>query len=189
MEVSSSSSSPEQQTSEHYGITLMKPHYTNGATTSQSILSNIPEILINYLPSYPLLVNQMHPAPCNQGWILRKMARAHRENHLKYHPESDITAKGHLDQNTQLPEAAASANVTTLSTKERDNTNELLLHIFDLTEKHYSDLTGKFLVQSDRGNNYILAAYHYDANDILTTPLKNRTWTCILNGIKKFITN
>ena len=34
----------------------------------------------------------------------------------------------------------------------------------------YSDLTRNFLLQSDRGNNYILVAYHYDANNILTTP-------------------
>ena len=28
-------------------------------------------------------------------------------------------------------------------------------------------------------------AYHYDANNILTTPLKNRTGPCILSGMKK----
>ena len=40
-------------------------------------------------------------------------------------------------------------------------------------------------MQSDRGNNYILVAYHYDAKDILITPLKNRTGPCILSGITK----
>ena len=40
-------------------------------------------------------------------------------------------------------------------------------------------------MQSYRGNNYILVAYHYDANDILITPLKNITVPCILNGITK----
>ena len=48
-----------------------------------------------------------------------------------------------------------------------------------------SDLTGKFPVQSDIGNTYILVAYHYDTNNIFTTPLKNRTGPCILNGITK----
>ena len=38
-------------------------------------------------------------------------------------------------------------------------------------------------MQSDGGNNYILVAYHYDANNILTTPLKNRIVPCILSGI------
>ena len=40
-------------------------------------------------------------------------------------------------------------------------------------------------MQSDRGNNYILVAYHYDANNILTTLLKNRTGPCILGGTTK----
>ena len=40
-------------------------------------------------------------------------------------------------------------------------------------------------MQLDRGNNYILEAYHYDDNNILTTPLKNRTGTCVLSGITK----
>ena len=39
----------------------------------------------------------------------------------------------------------------------------------------YTDLTGRFPVQSSRGNNYILVAYHPDANAILVAPLKNRT--------------
>ena len=41
-------------------------------------------------------------------------------------------------------------------------------------------------MQSDRGNNHILVDYHYDANNILTTPLKNITGPCILNSIPNF---
>ena len=40
-------------------------------------------------------------------------------------------------------------------------------------------------MQSDRGNNYILVAYRYDANNILAKPLKKRTGTCIISGITK----
>ena len=40
-------------------------------------------------------------------------------------------------------------------------------------------------MQSDRVDNYILVAYHYDDNNILTTPLRNRTGPCILSGITK----
>ena len=57
---------------------------------------------------------------------------------------------------------AGSANVTPLSTKTGDNTSELILQIFEITEHFYSDLTGKLTVQSDRGNNFILVAYHYE---------------------------
>ena len=51
--------------------------------------------------------------------------------------------------------------------------------------KKYSDLSGKFLIPSDRRNNYILVAYHYDVNNILTKQLNNRTLPCIINGITK----
>ena len=77
------------------------------------------------------------------------------------------------------------ANLTSLSTKAGDDTSEVLLQLFDPTERNYSDLTGKFPVQSDRGNSYILVDYHYDANRILTTPLKNIASTFILSGINK----
>ena len=40
-------------------------------------------------------------------------------------------------------------------------------------------------MQSDRGYNYIFLAYNYDANNIITTPLKNITGPCILSGITK----
>ena len=81
--------------------------------------------------------------------------------------------------------AEAAANVKHLATKAGENTSEVLLRLFDPTEKIYSDLTRKFPVQSDRGDNYIWVEYYYDANNNLTTPLKNKTGPCILNGITK----
>ena len=56
----------------------------------------------------------------------------------------------------------------------------------------YLDLTGKYPVQSSRGNNYILIGYHQDANAILVTAIKNRQaqsivdgWTILSNKFKK----
>ena len=40
-------------------------------------------------------------------------------------------------------------------------------------------------MRSERVNNYILVAYHYDVKNILTTALKNRTGSCILSSITK----
>ena len=61
-----------------------------------------------------------------------------------------------------------------------DKQNRKKLYIASLeksmpTEKAYTDLTGRFPVQSLRGNNYILICYTYDGNAILSEPLKNRT--------------
>ena len=49
------------------------------------------------------------------------------------------------------------------------------LEKFTATNKAYTDLTGRFPVQSSRGNNYILVCYSYDGNTILAEPLKNRS--------------
>ena len=43
------------------------------------------------------------------------------------------------------------------------------------TGRTYSDLTGHFPIQSNRGTNYILVVYEYDSNAILVRPLRNRT--------------
>ena len=42
-------------------------------------------------------------------------------------------------------------------------------------DKLYSNLTGKFPIQSSLGNKYILIVYYYDANAIVVKPLKERT--------------
>ena len=42
------------------------------------------------------------------------------------------------------------------------------------TGKLYTDLTGRFPVQSSRGNKYILVAYNFDSNSIHVKPLKSR---------------
>ena len=55
-------------------------------------------------------------------------------------------------------------------------TNEVIYAIFDSSSKGlaYIDLTGRFPYRSAQGNEYILVGYHYDANAILSTALKNR---------------
>ena len=64
-------------------------------------------------------------------------------------------------------------------------TNEVVFQLFGPTENIFSGLTRKFKVQSDIGNNYILVSYHYDANNIITAPLKKVNGPCILNGITR----
>ena len=55
-------------------------------------------------------------------------------------------------------------------------TNEVVYAIFDSSPSGlaYIDLTGRFPYRSARGNEYIMVGYHYDANAILATALKNR---------------
>ena len=48
----------------------------------------------------------------------------------------------------------------------------------------YSDLTGRFPVESYWGMQYIFIAYIYDENVILMRPMKNRTDACMVSVFK-----
>ena len=63
-------------------------------------------------------------------------------------------------------------------------TNEVIYSIIDSppTCLSYIDLTGRFPYKSTRENEYILVGYHYDANAILATRLKNRQAASIINA-------
>ena len=55
-------------------------------------------------------------------------------------------------------------------------THDVVYHITQLgpTNKSYIDLTGRFPYRSSRDNEYFLIGYHFEANAILATQLKNR---------------
>ena len=52
------------------------------------------------------------------------------------------------------------------------------------TGQIYTDQTGKFIVASSHGHNYILVLYDYDSNTILVEPMPNRTGPCILRAFQ-----
>ena len=45
----------------------------------------------------------------------------------------------------------------------------------DTNGKVYTDLTGKFPIMSINRMKYILFLYHYNSNEIIIRPLKNRS--------------
>jgi hypothetical protein len=51
--------------------------------------------------------------------------------------------------------------------------NKLHIQINPIS-KLFTDDTGRFLVRSQSGNQYIMVAYHCDSNTILAVPFKNR---------------
>jgi len=64
---------------------------------------------------------------------------------------------------------------TSDSPNQKTNNIFYAIHSFRSTDKAYTDLTGRFPVQSSWGSQYILVCYHYDANAILAQPLKSRS--------------
>ena len=63
--------------------------------------------------------------------------------------------------------------------------NEFYTKIIDLTGKIYSDQTGRFPVQSSRGNKYIMVVYDHDSNAILPKALKSRSVAEHLTAIQE----
>ena len=100
----------------------------------------------------------------------------------KHLPKSIASTKGHLDQeqkNLQSTKAAIAAEIEEIPKQEINNlkTNHIcaaLISIDNLPSKSYSDQTGRFPVESSRGNNYIFVLYHYDTNSIHATAIPNR---------------
>jgi hypothetical protein len=115
----------------------------------------------------------------------------------RYYPQSSATTKGHMDQ-TRTNIRSTRRLVTPHDVSETDNNhtvpqeadNAATYQVFtsiENTGRLYTDQTGRFPVRSSRGNNYILVAYDYDSNAILTEPLKNRQGTEILRAYTKII--
>jgi len=144
-------------------------HFLHAACFSPTTSTLIQAIQRNYLTTWPGL----HTA------LIRK--------HL---PKSPHTAKGHLDQQRKNTRSTRTSDNTDIPQQEPANTKTNIIFATILDPKldtglSYSDLTGRFPVQSSRGNNYILALYDYDSNAILVEPLRNRQDTTILAAYQK----
>ena len=101
----------------------------------------------------------------------------------QYLPKSEATTLGHLDQqrkNIQSTKAQDDDQNTMHTPSPLDqgsHTHALYAATISYnqpTGKLYTDLTGRFPVQSSRGHKYILVAYNFDSNSIHVRPLKSR---------------
>lgn len=117
------------------------------------------------------------------------------ENVRKYLQPSIATSKGHMDQrrkNIQSTKASTispanddddfTAHPTCTDGKRSHFVYAALLEVPTVTGKIYSDLTGRFPIQSSTGNKYIMVVYDYDSNYIHAIPLRNRTDAEMLRG-------
>ena len=118
----------------------------------------------------------------------------------KHPPASVPMIKGHMDQarknqrstkiaptsakpDTPVPSNEALANDVPFPTSEPGNTRTHVCFaaVFEPAKGQiYSDQTGRFVVASSTGNNYMMIVYDYDSNAILVEPMRSRTGPCIL---------
>jgi hypothetical protein len=119
----------------------------------------------------------------------------------KYPPQSIPMHQGHLDQvraNIRLTRPPASSRQQPTSEDDleddvapppEDNTRTRIIYAdcHCTTGMVYIDPTGKFLVPSVSGNQYILVIYEYDSNYIHAEPMIDRTGPSIIAAYQRSI--
>ena len=108
---------------------------------------------------------------------------------MKYLPNQEATAKGHLDQERQGIQSTRDTN------PEKENKmKQIIIEVFPFTPKEisYIDQTGKFPFRSSRGYEYVMVMYDYDSNAVLARLFKTRkakelveTWTKLYNDLTR----
>jgi hypothetical protein len=94
--------------------------------------------------------------------------------HLKLTP---VTAMGHMNQRRQKVRSNLKASVEKQQSPDTDlGTKTHLVYAFVVDQAQlYTDLTGKFPVQSSKGNSYVMLCYIFDCNNIKVVPMKSRS--------------
>jgi hypothetical protein len=111
----------------------------------------------------------------------------------KYPPRSIAMIKGHLDQTRKNQRSTQPKKLTpidtahptdTSPTSDTPNTRSHICYaaIMEPTGQIYTDQTGRFVVPSSNGNNYLLILYDYDSNAIITEPMRTRSGANILDA-------
>jgi hypothetical protein len=94
----------------------------------------------------------------------------------KYLHKAETTVKGQMTQqrkNTRSTHKRVPSDAPTLAPEDTGKTDFVYATIVDSGQIH-SDLTGRFLITSAKGNTYVLVLYDYDTHNILTEPMKIR---------------
>ena len=97
-------------------------------------------------------------------------------NATNYCPSATATIMGHLVQKRQGVRSTKK-KLTTTSPQEQKlpqvRSNELHIHVTPIS-KFCTDDTGRFPIHARSGNQYIMIAYHCDANLMLDEPFSSR---------------
>jgi hypothetical protein len=87
------------------------------------------------------------------------------------------TAMGHMSQRLQNIQSTLKEPVEKQPTPDTDLvTKTHLVYAVVVHQCHlYTDLTGKFLVRSSKGNSYVMVCFVYDCNYVKIIPMKSRS--------------
>jgi hypothetical protein len=87
------------------------------------------------------------------------------------------TAMGHMNQRLQNIRSTSKASIETQQSPDIDlgTKTHLVYAVVADQGQLYTDLTGKFPVQSRKGNSYVMLCYIYDCNYVKVVPMKSRS--------------
>jgi hypothetical protein len=94
--------------------------------------------------------------------------------HLKL---TQATAMGHLNQRRQNIRSTSKTPIADEPKPDTDLVTKTHLVYAVMVDQGqlYTDLTGNFLVQSSKGNSYVMVCYVYDCNYVKVIPMKSRS--------------
>jgi hypothetical protein len=84
---------------------------------------------------------------------------------------------GHMNQQRQNIRSTSKTSIEKQQSPQTDlgtNTHLVYAVVADQAQL-YTDLTGKFMVRSSKGNSYVMLCYIYDCNYIKVVPMKSRS--------------
>lgn len=112
----------------------------------------------------------------------------------KHTPNSVATAKGHLNQQRARNKSHNLSKLVILDELPDEDRNHDMHPSFEERKNYcfaviiepqnqiFTDLTGRMVIPSSQGNQYIFVLYDYDSNAILVTALPNRRGPTIRNA-------
>ena len=162
------------------------------------------------LPSTPALIGFLHATagyPVKSTWLAAIKAGNYAtwpgltyELAAKYCPDADHTHRGHMAQTRQhvrstkprAPPAKAPPPPTQATPPATPHAATNEVHVIEIaTSTLFTDDTGRFPIRARSGNQYIMVAYHQDANAILVQPFQTKhdhhripAYTAIMNRLK-----
>ena len=141
------------------------------------------------LPSTSMRIKYLHAAagfPVRDTWVAAIKAGNYSswpgltaKAVIRYYPESDETAKGHMKRQRQNVRSTKielqSVPMPTTQAEHLPKHKELYLFVFNAKDTMYTDQTGQFPITSMRRNKYIMIMYEVNGNYIDAEPFKNKT--------------
>ena len=140
------------------------------------------------LPSIPQTIRYLHAAagfPTKDSWIkaikngnYATWPGITAESVSKHFPESVETEKGHMKKQRQnvrstKQKAIADEEFDAVELTRTITKQNILIKVINASETVFTDQTGRFPVQSNRGNTSLMVYYDIDANYIDAEPIKN----------------